>query len=95
MKVEATIEDYFDEDEWGETILVLSPDFEPANGSAEAAARVKEEDVEIVEQIVDVMDTRVRPSVQLDGGDIKFVGYSAGVVTVLLQVCVDMFEALP
>ncbi|AWK86124.1 NifU family protein [Azospirillum thermophilum] len=38
------------------------------------------EDAEIVEQIKELLDTRVRPSVAQDGGDITFHGFEEGVV---------------
>lgn len=39
-----------------------------------------EEDAEIVAQIQDLLDTRVRPAVAQDGGDIIFHGFEDGVV---------------
>jgi Fe-S cluster biogenesis protein NfuA len=47
-------------------------DFEPADG-------------EIVAQIKDLLDTRVRPAVAGDGGDIVFRGFRDGVVRLLMQ----------
>lgn len=44
-----------------------------------------EEDREIVEQIKELIDTRVRPAVAGDGGDIVFRGYSEGVVRLHMQ----------
>ena len=38
------------------------------------------EDSEVVEMIKDLLDTRVRPAVAQDGGDIVFHGYDNGVV---------------
>ncbi len=43
------------------------------------------EDAEIVEQIRELLDTRVRPAVAGDGGDIVFRGYRDGVVKLYLQ----------
>lgn len=40
---------------------------------------------EISEQIKDLIDTRVRPAVAMDGGDIIFQGYKNGVVYLKLQ----------
>ena len=40
---------------------------------------------EIVNKIMEVLDTKVRPAVAKDGGDIKFVSFEDGVVKVLLQ----------
>jgi len=41
---------------------------------------VAEEDQEIVSQIRELLDTRVRPAVAQDGGDIVFQGFQRGVV---------------
>jgi Fe-S cluster biogenesis protein NfuA len=43
------------------------------------------EDGEIVAQIKELLDTRVRPAVAGDGGDIVFRGYRAGVVKLHMQ----------
>ena len=43
------------------------------------------EDEEIVDQIRELLDTRVRPAVAGDGGDIVFRGYREGVVRLYLQ----------
>lgn len=45
-----------------------------------AAPDVAEEDLEIVGQIKELLDTRVRPVVAQDGGDITFQGYDKGIV---------------
>jgi Fe-S cluster biogenesis protein NfuA len=42
-------------------------------------------DAEIVDQIKELLDTRVRPAVAGDGGDIVFRGYRDGVVRLHLQ----------
>ena len=42
-------------------------------------------DAEIVEQIRELIDTRVRPAVAMDGGDIVFHGFEAGVVYLHMQ----------
>lgn len=43
------------------------------------------EDAEIVAQIVELLDTRVRPQVANDGGDIIYRGFHRGVVSLQLQ----------
>jgi len=43
------------------------------------------EDAEIVAQIKELLDTRVRPAVASDGGDIVFRGYRDGVVRLHMQ----------
>ena len=47
---------------------------------AEAPAAAGEEDSEIVAQIKELLETRVRPAVAADGGDITFEGFENGVV---------------
>jgi Fe-S cluster biogenesis protein NfuA len=54
---------------------VLEPDAVPAD-DAEAG----EDDDELVKQIRELIDTRVRPAVAQDGGDIIFRGFERGVV---------------
>ena len=50
-------------------------------GAAEEGHAVQEgPDSEIVEQIKELLDTRVRPAVAQDGGDITFHGFERGVV---------------
>ncbi len=46
---------------------------------------VSPEDAEIVDQIKELLDTRVRPAVAGDGGDIVFRGYRDGVVRLHMQ----------
>jgi Fe-S cluster biogenesis protein NfuA len=53
---------------------------EPLLTGAEAAVAEDEEEDEIVTQIKDLLETRVRPAVAQDGGDIIFEAYADGVV---------------
>ncbi|MFZ1366963.1 NifU family protein, partial [Sphingorhabdus sp.] len=43
------------------------------------------EDAEIVEQIKELIETRVRPAVANDGGDIVYRGFQGGVVYLQMQ----------
>ena len=43
------------------------------------------EDADIVDQIRDIIDTRVRPAVANDGGDIVYRGFDKGVVFLQMQ----------
>ncbi len=56
-------------------------------GAAVAAEEeeIAENDREIVDQIKELLDTRVRPAVASDGGDIVFRGYRDGVVRLHMQ----------
>jgi Fe-S cluster biogenesis protein NfuA len=40
---------------------------------------------EIEKQIIEVIETRVRPAVAMDGGDIVYVGFTNGIVTLRLK----------
>ncbi|MGH1403394.1 MAG: NifU family protein [Alphaproteobacteria bacterium] len=62
--------------------LILAPDFELQN-SAETSGTV--EDNEIVVQIKELLDERVRPMVAMDGGDIVFEKFEDGVVYLRMQ----------
>ena len=42
-------------------------------------------DDDTVKRIIDVLDTKIRPAVARDGGDIKFKSFENGVVKVELQ----------
>ena len=43
------------------------------------------EDSEIIQQIKDLLETRVRPAVAMDGGDISFCSFESGVVTLQMK----------
>lgn len=53
----------------------------PASGHAEHSG----EDAEVVNQIKELLDSRVRPAVAQDGGDITFHGFDRGVVYLHMQ----------
>ena len=46
---------------------------------------IQNEDDETVKKIMDVLDTKIRPAVARDGGDIKFKSFEKGIVKVELQ----------
>jgi Fe-S cluster biogenesis protein NfuA len=54
-------------------------------GEAEEEVSTGEEDDEIVVQIKELLDTRVRPAVAQDGGDIVFQRFEEGVVFLHMQ----------
>ncbi|MEO1641144.1 MAG: NifU family protein [Pseudomonadota bacterium] len=60
---------------------VMAGDHQPASGHAEHDG----EDAEIVGQIKELLDTRVRPAVAQDGGDITFHGFDRGIVYLHMQ----------
>ena len=61
------------------------PVLEETELAAESGTDPAGEDDEIVTQIKELLDTRVRPAVAQDGGDIIFHGYEEGVVYLQMQ----------
>tara|TARA_B100001989_G_C24459157_1_gene423199 strand:- start:422 stop:970 length:549 start_codon:yes stop_codon:yes gene_type:complete len=63
--------------------------FENNNGPILNENKIKtsslENNDETVKKIIEVLDTKIRPAVARDGGDIKFKSFSDGVVKVELQ----------
>ncbi|HEX6977841.1 MAG TPA: NifU family protein [Alphaproteobacteria bacterium] len=57
----------------------------PVISEGVAAEAATDEDDEIVAQIKELLDTRVRPAVAQDGGDIIFRGFEDGVVYLHMQ----------
>ncbi len=68
---------------------IVSEGFEDAMAKIEAETgagyQYSEEDAEIVKKIRELINTYVKPAVEMDGGNIEFKSYDAGVVTVLMQ----------
>lgn len=62
-----------------------APVMEGENTAAAGHAAHDGPDGEIVEQIKELLDTRVRPAVAQDGGDITFHGFERGVVYLHMQ----------
>jgi Fe-S cluster biogenesis protein NfuA len=63
----------------GEAVL------EADDAAATPESTASEEDDEIVSQIKELIDTRVRPAVAQDGGDIIFHGFKEGIVYLHMQ----------
>ena len=55
------------------------------DGGDDAAAETVGEDGEVAAQIRELIDTRVRPAVAQDGGDIVFRGFEDGIVYLHMQ----------
>jgi Fe-S cluster biogenesis protein NfuA len=64
--------------------IVLS-DTATTNAEEEPSFAYSEEDKLIVDQIKELLDTRIRPAVAVDGGDITFSRYEKGVVHLKLK----------
>jgi Fe-S cluster biogenesis protein NfuA len=53
--------------------------------ASESAGNAADEDDEIVSQIKELLETRVRPAVAMDGGDITFEDFEDGIVYLHMQ----------
>lgn len=51
-----------------------------------ADTEIQEDDDETVMMIKELLDSRIRPTVQEDGGDIVFMGFKDGIVQLKMQV---------
>ena len=67
----------------GEKIMIKNQDDLKKNDSS--LLESKHEDNEIVKQIKKLLDTKVRPAVAMDGGDIVFQSYKNGIVYIHMQ----------
>lgn len=65
---------------------VLNEGADAARRPATSLDEYEEEDREIVEQIIELIDTRVRPAVAADGGDIVFQHYEPRTGVVFLSL---------
>lgn len=70
----ATIMDFF------ASGLPVVTEAEPASDT-----QVTEEDSETVQMIKELLDSRIRPTVQEDGGDVVFMRFEDGIVTLKMQ----------
>lgn len=84
LKLKTFIKDYISEG--GE---ILKEGFEEAMNKLEAERGASYEysgdEVEIVQKIKELIETYVKPAVEMDGGNIEFKHFKEGVVTVILQ----------
>lgn len=63
----------------------LQGDGGDASSTVANAAVYRDEDAEIVAMINELLETRIRPAIQEDGGDIEFRGFEDGVVLLKLR----------
>jgi len=84
LKAKQFIIDYIDADK-----PIISEGFEDAMAKIEEESGVAYEytgeEKELVKRIKDLLDTYVKPAVEMDGGNIEFKHFKEGVVTVILQ----------
>ena len=65
---------------------LFDPGSNPGESEASAEPTYEGEEAEIVSQIKELLETRVRPAVAADGGDIIFKGFDGGSGTVFLHL---------
>ena len=84
LKAKQFIIDYIDAEK-----EIISDGFETAMAEIEEASGVAYEytgeQKELVKRIKDLLDTYVKPAVEMDGGNIEFKHFKEGIVTVILQ----------
>ena len=84
LKLKEFIKAYVQEDK-----LIIKDGFTEAMDAIEAergaSYEYSEDDAEIVTKIKELIDTYVKPAVEMDGGNIEFKHFKEGVVTVILQ----------
>ncbi|KAI9034262.1 hypothetical protein DFJ74DRAFT_648724 [Hyaloraphidium curvatum] len=61
------------------------PVYDPALASNAADTAPSDEDDEVVAMIKELLDTRIRPAIQEDGGDVEFRGFERGTVKLKLK----------
>lgn len=71
----------------GETIVsvVEGTSADSAEGSEEDSLAFNEDDDEVVGMIKELLETRIRPAIQEDGGDIELRGFENGIVMLKLR----------
>lgn len=84
LKLKEFIKNYLEEEK-----PVVNEGFAEAMAAIEAERGVgyeyDENDAETVKQIKELIDTYVKPAVEMDGGNIEFKSYQDGIVTVIMQ----------
>lgn len=71
----------------GETIvsIVENTDAEAGQEMEEDSLAYNEDDDEVVSMIKELLETRIRPAIQEDGGDIELRGFEDGIVMLKLR----------
>ena len=83
LKLKAFIKEYIEQ---GEPLILDG--FADAMAAAEAERSGQQytgDEAEIVQKIKDLIETYVKPAVEMDGGNIEFKSFDNGIVTVILQ----------
>jgi Fe-S cluster biogenesis protein NfuA len=82
LRIKSFLKTYVEE---GKEIVKEGFEAVKADMEKENTAQYEGDDAEIVTKIIDLINTYVKPAVEMDGGNIEFKAYNAGIVTVELQ----------
>ena len=84
LKIKQHLKEYVENDG-----VVINEGFEEAMAKIEeengVSYQYSGEEKEIVKKIKDLIDTHVKPAVEMDGGAIQFISFEDGKVSLLLQ----------
>lgn len=81
LKIKEFIKNYVEEDG-----VILKEGFEDAmKAELQSTPQFSGDNAELVVRIKDLIDTYVKPAVEMDGGNIEFKSFEAGTVYVILQ----------
>ncbi|KAG0305620.1 hypothetical protein BGZ98_003833 [Dissophora globulifera] len=69
----------------GQPIILKNADGSDAEAAQSSDTMILEDDSETVQMIKELLDTRIRPSIQDDGGDIEYRGFEDGIVKLKLK----------
>lgn len=84
LKTKAFIKKYVEEE--GEVIAEgFKEEMEKIEEAVGAGYQYSGEEKELVKKIKSLIDTHVKPAVEMDGGNIEFKSFEKGVVTVIMQ----------
>jgi len=84
LKIKEFLKNYISEDR-----VLIKDGFEEAMAKIEeergASYEYTEDEAEIVKKIKDMIETYVKPAVEMDGGNIEFKSWDKGTVTLIMQ----------
>ena len=69
----------------GEQIVNVAEGSALADGQAEDTLAASDKDSDVVAMIKELLETRIRPAIQEDGGDIEYRGFEDGMVLLKLR----------
>lgn len=67
------------------TIMDFVSSGQPLLSESKTDTTIEEDDDEVVSMIKELLDTRIRPTIQDDGGDVEYVSFINGVVSLKLK----------